>query len=149
MSHAPAEALHSMPCATTVSAGQALVVPSHVSTISQGPTRALQVKVFGWTASAGQSLLTPSQDSATSQSPVDVLHTAVDLTSAGHVALEPLHVSATSQAPAEALHSVAADLKVQFVLQQAPLSHSSVPSTVLLPQVWVAAPIKRLPVDVA
>src|SRR5207244_8371618 len=86
------------------SAGQATLVPVHVSVRSHPPAAARHTVSAGTRASAGQSFVTPSQRSATSQAPAAARHSAVLLASGGQAGLAPAQNSGTSQTQAASRH---------------------------------------------
>ena len=104
--------LHGVLSGCATSAGQAAVLPSHVSATSQAPAAERQTVPLATNAFAGHVLLEPSHVSAVSHTPAADRQTVVLFASAGQSAVDPEQLSARSQAPADDRHTVEAGWKV-------------------------------------
>src|SRR5438309_1572595 len=129
------------------SAGQSLLVPSHVSATSQTPADGRQTVPAGLFASAGQVELVPVQVSAGSQTPAEARQTVPALPAGCVQAGEPtvpLQVSVVQGLPSS-VHAVPAVLTVsagQLALvpvQFSAMSHSLLASPQILRSGWKAS----------
>ena len=108
--HGLPSAVHAVPAAVFVSAGQSGPFPGQLSAGSHSPAEARQTVLEGLRASAGHTVLDPVQVSSTSQSPAAARHTAPPFPAGcWQSSLLPSHSSRLHGLPSD-VHAVPAGL---------------------------------------